>query len=80
MISMASVTSSVMSNSGLVSGDVDGHNAFVPVLCAEVQDVVGPLSQAVDATKNQASLNEKSRGFKKSIAPIINVGVSYKVR
>jgi hypothetical protein len=54
-------TSSIVSNCGLVSGDVDGHDAFVAVLRAEVQDVVRPMSQSIDAAKNQTSLNKNVR-------------------
>jgi hypothetical protein len=61
------LTSSFVTNGGLISGDVDGHDALVAVLGAELQDVVGPLVQAVDATKDDSGLkNKPGIGLKKS--------------
>ena len=45
-----------MANGSLVSGNVNGDNSFVAVLGAELQNVVGPLEQAVDAAKYQTGL------------------------
>ena len=42
-----------MADGGLISGDVDGDDPLVPVLGAELQDVVGPVAEAVDAAENQ---------------------------
>ena len=52
----AVLTSALVANGSLVSGNVNGDNSFVAVLGAELQNVVGPLEQAVDAAKYQTGL------------------------
>ena len=52
-------TSSFVTDGGFVSGDVDGHDPLVAVLRAELQDVVRPVAQSVDAAKDQSGLKIK---------------------